>query len=145
MHVYDWNLMQPEAVTELYRRTVAQGEKMSVARLEVAKGSSTRAHRHENEEVIILLKGCWHFHFNTGDVMLRPNQMLTITPAWSIRRRCWKTWLRSMCAVRHEKTGSTELTACFTMIPINGCGACRQFLIERFWRCAGVDSRAYIG
>jgi mannose-6-phosphate isomerase-like protein (cupin superfamily) len=80
MHVYDWNSMQPEAVTELYRRTVAQGEKMSVARLEVAKGSSTRAHRHENEEVIILLKGCWRFHFVTGDVMLRPNQMLTITP-----------------------------------------------------------------
>jgi mannose-6-phosphate isomerase-like protein (cupin superfamily) len=72
--------MQPEAVTELYRRTVAQGEKMSVARLEVAKGSSTRTHRHENEEVIILLKGCWRFHFVTGDVMLRPNQMLTITP-----------------------------------------------------------------
>ena len=37
MHVYDWNSMQPDVVTELYRRTVAQGEKMSVARLEVAK------------------------------------------------------------------------------------------------------------
>jgi mannose-6-phosphate isomerase-like protein (cupin superfamily) len=80
MQVYDWNVMQPEAVTELYRRTVAQGEKMSVARLEVTKGSSTRSHCHENEEVIILLKGCWRFHFVTGDVMLRPNQMLTITP-----------------------------------------------------------------
>jgi mannose-6-phosphate isomerase-like protein (cupin superfamily) len=80
MRVYDWNLMQPEAVTELYRRTVAQGEKMSVARLEVTKGSSTRSHCHENEEVIILLKGCWRFHFVTGDVMLRPNQMLAITP-----------------------------------------------------------------
>jgi mannose-6-phosphate isomerase-like protein (cupin superfamily) len=80
MHVYDWNVMQPETVTELYRRTVAQGEKMSVARLEVTKGSSTRSHCHENEEVIILLKGCWRFHFVTGDVMLRPNQMLAITP-----------------------------------------------------------------
>ena len=65
MHVYDWNLMQSEAVTELYRRTVAQGEKMSVARLEVTKGSSTRSHCHENEEVIILLKG-------VGDFTLSP-------------------------------------------------------------------------
>jgi mannose-6-phosphate isomerase-like protein (cupin superfamily) len=80
MHVYDWNSMQPQAVTELYRRTVAQGEKISIARLEVAKGSSTRPHRHEQEEVIILLKGCWQFHSPTGDVMLRPNQILTITP-----------------------------------------------------------------
>jgi mannose-6-phosphate isomerase-like protein (cupin superfamily) len=80
MHVYDWNSMRPQVVTELYRRTVAQGEKMSVARLEVAKGSATMAHRHEHEEVIILLQGCWQFHFTTGDVVLRPNQMLTITP-----------------------------------------------------------------
>jgi len=80
MHVFDWNLMQPEAVTELYRRTVAQGEKISIARLEVAKGSSTRAHCHDHEEVIILLKGCWRFHLPTGDVVLRPNQILTITP-----------------------------------------------------------------
>jgi mannose-6-phosphate isomerase-like protein (cupin superfamily) len=80
MHVYDWNSMQPEAVTELYRRTVAQGEKMSVARLEVAKGSSTLAHRHENEEVIILLKGRWRFHFLNGDVLLQPNQILNIKP-----------------------------------------------------------------
>jgi quercetin dioxygenase-like cupin family protein len=80
MHVYDWNAIQPQAITELYRRSVAQGEKVSIARLEVAKGSFTRAHRHEHEEVIILLKGCWQFHSPDGDITLRPNQILTITP-----------------------------------------------------------------
>jgi len=80
MHVYDWNSMQPQAVTELYRRVVAQGEKLSIARLEVAKGSFTRPHRHQHEEVIILLQGCWQFHSPTGDVTLQPSQVLTITP-----------------------------------------------------------------
>jgi hypothetical protein len=42
MHVYDWTSMQSQAVTELYRRTVAQGEQMSVAWLEVAQGASAR-------------------------------------------------------------------------------------------------------
>ncbi len=80
MHVYDWDSMQPQAVTELYRRTVAQGDNLTIARLEVAKGSATRAHSHDHEEVIILLKGIWRFHFHTGEVTLRPNQLLTIHP-----------------------------------------------------------------
>jgi quercetin dioxygenase-like cupin family protein len=80
MHLYDWNSMQPQAVTELYRRTVAQGENISIARVEVAKGSFTRAHRHEHEEVIILLKGCWQFYSPNGNVLLQPNQMLKIAP-----------------------------------------------------------------
>ncbi len=78
--VYDWNVQKPEAVTELYRRSIVQGENVTVARLEVAKGATTRAHQHEQEEIIILLKGAWLFHFSTGDLTLYPNQMLTIAP-----------------------------------------------------------------
>lgn len=78
MRVYDFDQIQPQYLTELYRRQVAQSENMAVARLEADKGSTTRAHRHEHEEVIILLKGSWRFHFPTGEVTLRPNQILTI-------------------------------------------------------------------
>ena len=80
MQVHDWNVVSPEPVTDLYRRSVAQGKNISVARLEVAKGATTRQHRHEQEEAIILLRGEWLFHFPNGDVTLRPNQILTISP-----------------------------------------------------------------
>ncbi len=55
--------MQPEAVTELYRRTVAQGEKMSVGSARGGEGIVDASPPPQNEEVIILLKGCWRFHF----------------------------------------------------------------------------------
>ena len=80
MQVHDWNKATPEPITELYKRSTAQSQNMSVARLEVKKGASTRLHRHKQEEVIIVLKGAWLFHLPTGDVTLRPNQVLTIAP-----------------------------------------------------------------
>jgi mannose-6-phosphate isomerase-like protein (cupin superfamily) len=78
MPVYDFNTLQPEHLTDQYRRKMVQGENLSVARLEVARGSTTRTHKHRHEEVIILLKGSWRFRLPTGDVVLQPNQMLTI-------------------------------------------------------------------
>src|SRR5438477_8054767 len=80
MQVFDWNTSEAQPVTELYRRMVAQGENISLARLEVAKGSRTRAHHHRHEELIILLQGKWQFQFPTGEVTLGPNQILKIPP-----------------------------------------------------------------
>jgi len=80
MQIHDWNKATPEPITELYKRSTAQSQNMSVARLEVKKGASTRLHCHKQEEVIIVLKGAWLFHLPTGDVTLRPNQVLTIAP-----------------------------------------------------------------
>ncbi len=80
MAVYDWNTIEPESVTDLYQRKIAQGHQLSVARLEVGKGSITRAHRHPHEEVIVLLQGRWLFRFTDREVVLEPNQILTIAP-----------------------------------------------------------------
>ena len=78
MKLIDWNKTTPEAVTERYKRITVQSENMSVARLEVKKGASTRLHKHQQEEIIIVLQGAWLFHLPGEDVVLRPNQMLTI-------------------------------------------------------------------
>jgi mannose-6-phosphate isomerase-like protein (cupin superfamily) len=78
MPVYDFNTLQPEHVTSQYHRKIVQGENLSVARLEAAKGSTTRSHKHRYEEMIFLLQGSWRFRLPTGEVILKPNQMLTI-------------------------------------------------------------------
>jgi mannose-6-phosphate isomerase-like protein (cupin superfamily) len=78
MAVYDLNKMRADYLTPEYRRKIANGEQMSLARLEVKQGAVTRSHHHDHEEVIFLLKGSWRFQLPTGAVTLLPNQVLTI-------------------------------------------------------------------
>jgi quercetin dioxygenase-like cupin family protein len=80
MGLYDWNKMSPEEISVLYTRKTALGENISVARVEVMRWAVTQPHRHDNEEVIIVLKGAWRFSLPDGDVVLRENQMLQIPP-----------------------------------------------------------------
>lgn len=80
MRLFDWEQVKAEQVTELYSRKVALGENLSIARLEVKQGAATRMHSHENEEVVVVLKGVWQFFLPTGDVTLHANQMLSIPP-----------------------------------------------------------------
>jgi len=78
MGVFDWDRMKTEEITELYRRQVAVGESITVARVEVKEGAVTNPHSHENEEVILVLKGSWRFQLPGGEVTLGTNQMLCI-------------------------------------------------------------------
>ncbi len=80
MGLYDWDQLRTEEITELYLRKVAVGQNIVVARIEVKAGAVTQPHRHENEEVIIVLRGTWLFHLPTGDVTLTENQVLCIPP-----------------------------------------------------------------
>lgn len=78
MAVYDLNKMRPDYLTREYRRKIATGDSLTLARLEAKQGSITRSHHHDHEEVILLLKGSWRFQLPTGPVTLFPNQVLTI-------------------------------------------------------------------
>jgi quercetin dioxygenase-like cupin family protein len=70
--------MHPDYLSAEYRRKVAVGDNLTLAKLEAKQGSVTRPHRHDHEEVILLLKGSWRFQLPTGPVTLFPNQVLTI-------------------------------------------------------------------
>ena len=78
MAVYDLNKMRPDYLSGEYKRKVATGESLTLARLEAKQGSVTRPHRHEHEEVIFLLKGSWRFDLPSGPVTLYANHVLTI-------------------------------------------------------------------
>jgi quercetin dioxygenase-like cupin family protein len=80
MGFYDWDRMKAEEITELYLRKVALGENITVARVEVKEGAITHSHKHENEEMILVLKGAWRFYLPSGEVTLEANQMLSIPP-----------------------------------------------------------------
>lgn len=74
----DWDQMDAEQVTELYQRKVARCERLTVARIEVREGAITHPHSHENEEMILVLKGSWRFQLPDGEVTLKADQMLCI-------------------------------------------------------------------
>ena len=80
MGFYDWDRMKAEEITELYLRKVAIGENITVARVEVKEGAITHSHKHENEEMILVLTGAWRFHLPGGEVTLEANQMISIPP-----------------------------------------------------------------
>lgn len=80
MSVVDFSSAKPQFINELYQRTIAQGKNLTVAKLVVRKGATTRAHRHKHEEVIIILKGKWKFQLAGGEVVLGANQVLNIYP-----------------------------------------------------------------
>ncbi|HEY2975536.1 MAG TPA: cupin domain-containing protein [Pyrinomonadaceae bacterium] len=80
MQFYDWNSMEPAEVNSAYLRKVANGENVTVARVEVNRGSITQVHQHENEEVIVVLEGAWRFQLPGGPVTIGVNQMLMIPP-----------------------------------------------------------------
>ena len=80
MNVFDLNEMQNDEVSSNYLRKIAQGESLTVARVEVQAGEITQPHSHESEEVIYVLQGAWVFHLPDGDVTVRNNQMLFIPP-----------------------------------------------------------------
>ena len=78
MCFYDLNNIEPAEVNPAYLRKVVAGENVTVARVEVNRGSITQAHTHENEEVIVVLKGAWLFRLPDGEVKVTSNQMLMI-------------------------------------------------------------------
>lgn len=114
MGFYDWDKMEDEKISTLYKRKVAVGKNLAVARVEVMQWAVTQPHAHESEEVIIVLKGAWRFHLPTGDVTLRANQMLSIPPgiehssealedtiALDIRTRTRLDWMTGEDHLRH--------------------------------------------
>ena len=80
MGLYDWDRMNEDEITDLYKRKLAIGESIAIARVEVKQGAITYSHSHANEEMILVLKGSWRFHLPNGDVTLEPNQLLRIAP-----------------------------------------------------------------
>ena len=78
MGFHDWDSIEPEEISDLYMRKVAVGDTLTVAKVEVKEGSITLPHRHDNEEVIIVLEGLWRFRLPSGEVTLGENQMLSI-------------------------------------------------------------------
>jgi quercetin dioxygenase-like cupin family protein len=57
MDTYQWDKIEKEAMNPLFTRQVIHSDRMTVARLQLAKGCVVPAHSHDNEQITTIEKG----------------------------------------------------------------------------------------
>ena len=78
MSALNWDEVPEDRVSAEYTRKVMSAESLVVARIEGLAGARTAPHTHDNEEVVMVLRGAWQFSLPSGDVVVRANEVLTI-------------------------------------------------------------------
>jgi len=72
----DAEFMKAETAPSLAE--IANDSRLSVARIEIAKGAVTPAHRHEAEGLMVVLEGVWRFHLRGRVITVKQGEMLRI-------------------------------------------------------------------
>jgi|SRR5579859_2612079 len=80
MRFCDLSEAREQNISWRYRRKFVESQNAIIARVEALKGSAILPHSHENEEVVLVLKGVWRFDVRGEDATVRENQMLVIPP-----------------------------------------------------------------
>jgi quercetin dioxygenase-like cupin family protein len=78
MELYDWNAIPEQKMNPLVTRQVIHTERMTIARLHLAKGAVVPMHSHENEQVSMIDRGELRFVVGGQEVFVRAGQSLRI-------------------------------------------------------------------
>jgi len=80
MDLYNWAAMPWEKLSDLISRKVVHTERMTIARLRLAKGTFVPVHQHENEQVSMMEEGALKFNVGGEEVTVRAGESLRIPP-----------------------------------------------------------------
>jgi quercetin dioxygenase-like cupin family protein len=80
MQIYRWTEVEKEQVNPTLSRQMIHGETMTIARLEMKKGSFVPVHSHPNEQITNLEKGRLKFVLGGKEVVLNAGESLQIPP-----------------------------------------------------------------
>jgi quercetin dioxygenase-like cupin family protein len=75
---YNWNQVEKEQLNPLFTRQVIHGDRLTVARIHLAKGCVVPEHAHVNEQVTMLQQGKLRFHLSGREVVLEAGDVLHI-------------------------------------------------------------------
>jgi quercetin dioxygenase-like cupin family protein len=76
----DWNRIGEEQMSPVLRRRVIHSQRITVAKLHLAKGATVPTHAHENEQVTMIERGCLRFVLAGEVVFVRGGEVLVIPP-----------------------------------------------------------------
>lgn len=80
MKPINWKDIPVEALNPKMERQVLHTERMTIARLRIAKGGIVPEHSHENEQVTQVLEGLLIFRTPEGDVRVGQGDFLVLPP-----------------------------------------------------------------
>ena len=75
-----WDGIERESLNELTVRQAIHGEKLTLARIHLAKGAVVPRHAHSNEQISMLEQGRLRFVFDGREMILEAGQMMLIAP-----------------------------------------------------------------
>lgn len=71
-----WSDISPEAIGSLIERRYFNGERMTVARLDLKRTAGTRTHTHEAEELLCVLTGALKVTVEGDETILREGELI---------------------------------------------------------------------
>lgn len=80
MKLYQWDEVEKEQMNPQIARQVIHGEKMTVARIHLAKGAVVPLHSHANEQVTLLERGKLRFTISGEERVVDAGQIVQIPP-----------------------------------------------------------------
>lgn len=78
MALSSWNSIPVETLNALMTRQVLHTERMTIARLTLAKGAVVPRHAHENEQVTQVVSGALLFKLPEGDLLVPAGGVLVL-------------------------------------------------------------------
>lgn len=78
MQPRSWDMIEIEALTDKVTRQMLNGERATVARFHLGRGSVVARHAHLSEQFSFVLEGALRFIFDQGDVIVRGGQFIVI-------------------------------------------------------------------
>jgi quercetin dioxygenase-like cupin family protein len=79
MQLHNWSQIEREQMNPHFARQVVHGDKVTVAKVYLVKGSSVARHSHENEQICMLVEGKLRFIFDDRDFILDGGNVLQIS------------------------------------------------------------------
>ncbi|MEZ5354287.1 MAG: cupin domain-containing protein [Bryobacteraceae bacterium] len=80
MPIHHWDEIPLEQMNPNFARKVIHTERMTIARVMLAKGSVVPRHSHENEQVTVLEAGRLRFQFDDGEAEIAAGEVMQIPP-----------------------------------------------------------------
>lgn len=77
---HSWNQIPKEQMNPQFARKVIHTERMTIARVYLAKGAVVPRHSHMNEQVTLLEQGKLKFIFDDGEYIIEAGECMQIPP-----------------------------------------------------------------
>ena len=78
MDHYDWKNVPVEQMNDRLSRQVIHTDRMTIARLRIAKGGVVPTHQHENEQISMIDEGSLHFTIGGKEIVVKAGEAVRI-------------------------------------------------------------------